>query len=76
MTARKPYPFPCAVCARPALERNWYGIGPCCTTSAPYDPLEDEGTGRRHHAVFENPDGIPWSQVEPVHDDHERTPNP
>lgn len=76
MTARKPYPFPCAVCARPALERNWYGIGPCCTTSAPYDPLEDEGTGRRHHAVFENPDGIPWSQVEPLHDDHERTPNP
>jgi hypothetical protein len=76
VTARKPYPFPCAVCARPALERNWYGIGPCCTTSAPYDPLEDEGTGRRHHAVFENPDGIPWSQVEPLHDDHERTPNP
>jgi hypothetical protein len=76
VTARKPYPFPCAVCARPALERNWYGIGPCCTTSAPHDPLEDEGTGRRHHSLFENQDGIPWSQVEPLHDDHERTPNP
>lgn len=76
MTDRKPYPFPCAVCTRPAVNRNWYGIGPCCTTVEPFDPLEDEGTGRSHHAIFENQDGIPWSQVEPLHDDHERTPNP
>ena len=71
---RPPYMHPCAVCARPALERNWYGIGRCCTNPEPFDPLEDEGTGRRHHAVFENQDGIALSQVEPIHDD-ERTPN-
>lgn len=75
MTARKPYSHPCAVCARPAVERNWYGIGRCCTNPEPFDPLEAEGTGRRHHSLFENQDGIPLSQVEPLHDDHERTMN-